>query len=437
MAYKYWENSLKIVGANSPDEAYRELTQAFINEEWDNTSAKTPENGGKVLEQDEIGSADYKEIEVWISPVVGDTSSGLKQSLDFQKFIFRDIEHRTTVGLMYQFINNYWITYNDNPYDSLPKAILVRRCNNVLRIKDDENGGIFEIPCVVEYEMASPSDQVTKYIITPNNHAIVEVQGNADTMRLFRYNTRYVLNGRVFKLLAWQNAINNANTVNTPTLLRLDMYLDETQAQDDIEHGIAFNGEYNYEVVINGNDMTLVEGDTGRLTARVTLNGVEISDKEIEWSSSDDKSVKINGDGEYEVLKEKNTPVTITATLKGNTSAFSQIQITVGEQVSVTPSIIITPSFKEIRQYETISFAVNIENGGNIITPTATTLTMPLNKYCKITKTGVNSYDIVGTAISKDDINISISAENSDESVTATDTISIKAVSMLGGGFNV
>lgn len=435
MAYKYWANSLNIVGAVSPDEGYRELTQAFIDEEWENTSAKTPENGGEVLEQSAIGSAEYNKIEVWISPVVGDTSSGLKQSLDFQKFIFRDIEHSTTVGLMYQFINNYWLTYNDNPYDSLPKAILVRRCNNVLRIIDKENGGLFEIPCVVDYDMASPSDQVTRYIITPNNHAIVEVQGNTDTMRLFKYNTRYVLNGRVFKLLAWQNAINNANTVDTPTLLRLDMYLDETHIQDDIEHGVAYNGDFDYDITINANDMTLTIGDTGRLTASVFLNDVEIQGREIEWSSSDDKSVKINGDGEYEVLKEKNTPVTITATLKGNPTATSSIEITIGEETQITPKVIVTPSFKEIRQYETIAFTVEIENGGEIVTPTSVTIDYPQNEYFKITKTGVNTFTIVGTAIAKNYVNLNITATNTTENITATAVMEVKAVSMLGGGW--
>ena len=98
--------------------------------------------------------------------------------------------------------------------------------------------------------MTSRSTQVSRYVITPNNHAIVKVQGNDDTLRLFKINTRYMFGGRPFKLCAYQNALNYSSTDEKPTYLELDLYLDEVHDGDDIENGLAFNeaGAYSESV---------------------------------------------------------------------------------------------------------------------------------------------------------------------------------------------
>lgn len=61
----------------NPNDYYRDLTQSFIDEQWYNTSAKTPENGGELLEQNEIGSNEYSCVQAWVAPTVATTSTGL------------------------------------------------------------------------------------------------------------------------------------------------------------------------------------------------------------------------------------------------------------------------------------------------------------------------------------------------------------------------
>lgn len=61
----------------SPNDYYRDLMQNFISSQWYNTSAKTPENGGELLEQNEIGSNEYSCVQAWIAPTVATTSTGL------------------------------------------------------------------------------------------------------------------------------------------------------------------------------------------------------------------------------------------------------------------------------------------------------------------------------------------------------------------------
>lgn len=230
---------------SDPNDYYRDLMQSFIDAQWYDTSAKTPENGGQLFEQAAIGSSEYNEIEAWIKPTVATTTRGFTDPTDFNTLIFKSIDHTVPRGLLYQFDGNYWLVHDSGKFDGLPKSVGIRRCNNVMRIRDDDNDTIFTIPCIIDYDMGSPSVQVSTALITPNNHAVVMVQGNDDTLRLFKYNTRYILGGRPFKLYSWQNAINAAG-MSKPTLLYLDLYLDEAHAGDDIENQLADNSSIDY-----------------------------------------------------------------------------------------------------------------------------------------------------------------------------------------------
>ena len=163
---------------------------------------------------------------------------------------FRDIHHRCKRGQYYKFDDCIWIVNDYSQFNGIAQDVGVRRCNNVMRIIDPMTGDVFSVPCVVDYDMTSPSTQVSRYVITPNNHAIVKVQGNDDTLRLFKINTRYMFGGRPFKLYAYQNTLNYSSTDEKPTYLELDLYLDEVHDGDDIENGLAFNetGAYSESV---------------------------------------------------------------------------------------------------------------------------------------------------------------------------------------------
>lgn len=266
---------------------------------------------------------------------------------------------------MYIFDNCYWIVHSYNDHDGVVQDCGVRRCNNILKIKDPENGGIFSIPCVVDYDMAASTVKVTKYILTPNNHAVIMVQGNKDTLRLFKTNTRFILSGRPFKLYGYQNAVEY--DLNEPTtLLYLDLYLDEFRDGDDLENCIAENGTYNYSISINADNMTLTQGYHGKLTAIVYLNGNEVK-RDIYWDSSNEDVVYIDEGGNYEVRGEVGENSVITAYIDGNDINTDSITITVGN-VEETIKIVTTPSFDTIRQYETIAFKVSVYYNGEDVT---------------------------------------------------------------------
>ena len=420
----------------TPNDYYRDLAQAFIDASWDNTAAKTPENGGEILEQNGIGSSEYTSIEAWVKTTVGDITSGLRDSGDFIKIYFRDIEHTVPRGLMYKFHNSWWICNDFGHFGGIAEDAGLRRCNNFLRMIDPENGAVFTIPCVVEYDMASASVQVSRYIITPNNHAVVMCQGNSDTLRLFKTNTRFILGGRPFKLTGYQNALNLNLETEYDTLLYLDMYLDEIHDGDDLTNNIADNGEYRYAVSINADDFTVTTGANGMITADVTLNGKEV-DRELIWTSSNSEIVSIDADGKYSVLGDAGESAVITVSLKDNVQVFDVVMITIADEEAPTASIYLDPAFDKIREYQTVDFNVYASYGGVEYTPANIELSLDANKtvmsndYLVITKNNAG-YTISCSKRSKEAQTLYVHVSNQTPVFEASTRFAIEAVSMMG-----
>ena len=87
MALRFFENIINHEIDTTPDTMYRDLQQEFINLQWDNTTQLIT-----VKEESEIGSKEYNDLDVWISPTVADTSTGLKIIL---ALLYRNIYDKT------------------------------------------------------------------------------------------------------------------------------------------------------------------------------------------------------------------------------------------------------------------------------------------------------------------------------------------------------
>ena len=416
------------IGGATPNDYYRDLAQNFINQSWDNTAAKTPENGGEIKEQAGIGSDEYKIIDAWVKTTVGDVTTGMRDSGDFLKIYFRDIDHVGVRGLYYQFYNSWWICNEFGHFSGIAQDCGLRRCNNVLKIVDPENSSVFSAPCVVDYDMSSPSVQVSKYILTPNNHATVMVQGNIDTLRLFKINTRYVLGGRPFKLYGYQNALNLNLTTDYDTLLYLDLYLDEIHDGDDLINGVAYNGDYNYKVKINSKPMTLPNGGTGTVTADVTLNGAEVN-RTIVWSTSNTEVLTIDQNGKYTVVGADGQTADIIATLSGNEDIKDSVTIVVGAQ-SVNPKIYLDPAFDKIREYQTIEFDVKVAIGGVEIKPDTVRVNAD-SEYLAV-KQITSGWQLTCVKRSSAPLTMTVTVVDKTYLIKQTAEFDIQAVSMMG-----
>lgn len=430
MSLDYFENAVEAGLVQDPNDLYRDLNQAFIDEQWENTSARYTIFQQNLDENGNFVKNDFSEIEVWLNYMVGQGTS-MRNGHDFVRISFRDINQFTIRGRYYKFENNYWLTTFNDEHDSLAKSIVARRCNNVLRIVDPLNGAVFSAPCAVDYDMSSPSSQVSRYIITPNNHAVVIVQGNEDTRRLFKINTRYILGGRPFKLYAYQNAIYDNATAQDSTLLYLDLYLDEIHDKDDLVNSIADNGTYDYEVKINSVDMTLSSESTGVLTADVMLNGEEV-DRTIVWGTSNPDVVTIDQNGRYNVIGEVGQNADIIVTLDGNSEVNDAITITIGKQV-VEPRIYLDPAFDTIREYQTIEFDVGVSIGGSEIKPE--TIMVGLDAQAKnylVVKQTASGWALTCNKRSPVPLTMTVTVVDKAYMIKKTQEFEIKAVSMMG-----
>ena len=426
MALKFYKNSLDTGMSLQPNEDYRELQQAFINQAWDNTTARRT-----VEEQNSFGPLLFHEIEAWANAVVGTTTTFMKNGADYCQLVFKDIDRKVVRGLYYRFDENYWISDFTSPYQGLNSDLTVRRCNNFLRIIDPENGDLFSIPCVVDYDMSSPQIQVSSYIITPNNHATVFVQANENTLRLFKLNTRYILNGRPFKLYAYQNALNENMFTETSTVLYLDLYLDEAHAKDDFVNQIAYNGEYDYTVVVNNGVIENKNGATGKIDYYVCCND-EIINKSVLFVSSDLKVVTVDEKGFYTIKGVSGQEATITLYLKDNDNVFTTVKVIVtNDEYMGDPVLILTPKIDKVRQYEKLNIEAIIEQSGTKYVPDIFKVVRYDSEYMNVS-VQENHLVIEGTGISQDYQNIEIYASNRGHKIEINYTYSIKCVNMLG-----
>ena len=427
MSLRFFNNSVQNNLIPPPPTLYEDLQQEFINLEWDNTAVIE-----KVQEQVAIGSDKYNEIEVWVDATIADTTTGLKDTYDFLKFIFKDITHQVKRGQMYKFDNNYWIVHSYTPYDGLVQSCGVRRCNNFLRIIDPLNGGIVSFPCIIDYDMSSPSAQTSRYIITPNNHAVVMVQGNELSHRLLKTNSRFILGGRPFKLLAFQNAIED--DIDTPenTLMYLDLYLDEIHDKDDIVNKIAENGIYDYNISVNAETMNLLESSQGNIQAFVLLNN-ELVERNLLWESKNENVIMIEQNGDYIVTGSNGEETDIQVSLDGNNNIYKVIHIIITN--TAIPSLIIDPIFNTIKQYEEITFAVKVEYGGVVYSEFDSinvSLSSASNDYCSLINNFDGSYTLIGEKISSQSLSLNISVSNSSPEFNLNNVLYFSIVSMIG-----
>lgn len=364
---------------DSPDEAYREHMQALINAYWDNTTQVYT-----VYEQECLGSDKYIPIDVRITPAIG-MGTSYKQDDDFKHFAFKDLDHFVNKGRMFQYEDDYWITINTSELGTVTKDITVRRCNNVMKWINPENGALLELPCAIEYVLESPTPLKDKDVIVANGHISVICQGNDDVRKIPK-NKRFIFNDEPYKLVAVQKMLNDETRDNkSNNLFYLDMFLDMKQPDDDFECGVANAGQYDYEITLESPVSAQVKGFKGCVFANVTLNKSTV-ERDVEFIPN--YACKVDNSGNYILTGDVGETAIIKAKIVGNDDLIAKVSIKIVESATEHREIVIQPIYETINQSQTIHFTAQIFQNG-----------VPTNDAVIITESGAKkeSYSLIQT----------------------------------------
>ena len=193
-------------------------------------------------EEQTFGTLVFTNIDVRITSVISDKSTGEKLSEDFKKLIFKDISTSKSNGQRYSFDNSIWITINTDNLSQVTKSSIVRRCNNSLKWKNVNNVTKIE-PCFIESRATNNELNVDKYMSTPESTLIVSTQGN-DISRTIVLNQRFLFGNpsQAYKITAIQNHLNqDTYDDNSVPIIKFTMELDSVNNKDDLVNRIADN----------------------------------------------------------------------------------------------------------------------------------------------------------------------------------------------------
>ena len=339
----------------TPHQHYINQLQALINNRWNN-STQTSET---IYQQYEIGSATYELVDVSVDTAI-DIGTGFKKGDDFKVFSHKDISTEVPLGLMYKTDRDYWICINTNGFESPTNSIEVRRCNNIMKWVDPQNGYVHQHWCAIDYELSSPQSSKDKDIVVASGHIFVIVQGNEETWSI-RKNQRFIFNGQPYKVSAYQTMLDNSANESYSTLLYIDMYLDTIQPTDDLVNGIANATEYIYTIEIQPDVTEQVDGFIGQMSATIEFNG-EVVNRNVMWDGNE--HVEIDSDGNYTLSGEVGDIAIITASLSGNDDVIATCNVEIVESIADNYEIVIDPSFDEVRQKQPMTFTAYLYQNG-------------------------------------------------------------------------
>ena len=356
MSLTFYDNFVDNMAQNSND-YWRDKQQAVISKLFDNTTLKT------VVQEENIPfNFTFHDAECWLGTVTDITVNIDKDADDYRSLYFEDCKHEIHRGRYYNFDNNYWITYDSSTNIKANSDAKLRRCNNWLKWID-EDGVLKEYPCVLDYNLMSPTAQISKTITTSNGHVVVIVQGNADTLKL-KQNQRFLFNSVAYKFISINNYMQNDYVNQNTPMLYLECYWDTLQPTDNLEENIANDIRGEYEISVTPTSINQANGDTGNIFAIITKNG-EVIPSDFEWKSSDENVITINNNGEYIIVGNANDTAIITVNMKGNALCKVDILVTVVATVVPELDIIITPIFDSVPLQQSQRFTANVYDGDN------------------------------------------------------------------------
>ena len=395
MAYKYMTAGASI--RKTPRQQHIDDFQQLLDEQfYDAADVFT------IQEETALASGVYQNIDVRITGLIN-TNTGERIEDDFKKILFQDVGHPVSLGKMYQFDSNYWVTVNIDKVKTLASTATVRRCNNVLRWQDRNTGAVYRVPCAVNYLIKENRNYSTSgsELVVPSGMIEVFAQFNNDTNRI-RPNQRFLL-GNSSNWISYRVQggglanFNNLTTLDNMSvgLLRLSFEIDYTNnATDDIVNGIADYIQNTFVLTLTETTVSGGAGQTVQLHPTLTRNGETVSGTYV-WSSNDTAIATVNSAGLVTFVAEGSC--TIRCSLSGDALVYDTCGAATEAAPVDTYQVVFTPNQNYVLEGKETTWSVFLwKNGVQQPDTFAFTLdanTVPSSHYT-YTVVGGNSFKI-------------------------------------------
>lgn len=423
MAYTFLDASLPI-RKNPKDSMSSDFLQSL------SIDFRTSTDWFTIEKEISYGSKTFEDIVVRVTKLF-DGKTTVSVGNDYKRIMFSNSSYIPKLGSLFRFDNNYWIVTNAETIKALAPTCVVRRCNELLRWKDDNTGKIYEEPCVIDYLIKESRDYSTggSAIVQPSGFIDVITQFNVRSNRI-RPSKRFLFgnsdNWMGYKIMG--GGLNNFDRQSTEDgmscgLLRLSMLANQwNETTDDLINGVADVGEYIYELTLNMNSLSLTTGNTYKLIPSYSLNNLNVPDASYAWSSSNNLIATVDADGVVTAISEGS--VTITCYSENNSDAYDVCNISVSSVPVSNISVSVNPNVGFIYEGESQIYDVRLYLNGVIQSDTFVfTLNnggIPSTKYSYSVIDG-NSFVVT---------NIERHFGNEELSVTATSGLNVSVINI-------
>ncbi len=383
----YYSNILN--NKNTLNQEWRSEQQEFVNEMFDNTTIARTDLYEEGL------PFDFKFVnnpECWIGTVLDVSTGMVKNSDDYRSLYFKNLDHDAPRGRYYKWNDNYWLVYETSTDLETISTCNIRRCNNWLKWITSK-GEVLQYPCVIEGTLSSANAQVAKTITQANSHIDIVVQGNKDTLDIYK-NLRIVINGCVYRFYSINNYMQNDYVDKDTPLLFMDFFLDMKIDEDNLEENLANDNRADFILECNVNQVTNKKGESGVIVPTVYYHNNVVDNPRMEFISSDESVVTIDEHGNYKLLKDGEA--TVTVQIYGNTVSAVEIPFTVEEETALTYHISVTPIIEYLKQGLSKEVKAEVVDNLNVVHDTAITLVGSgvEESHYQITELDVNTWRI-------------------------------------------
>lgn len=339
----YFDSFVAVNG--EPARKWEERLQELANKRFNNASTFWED----IEEENEFGTQQYHTIAARITSLV-DAHTGQRVNDDFKKIIFPDLSYKPDLGSRYKFDNNVWIVFSTGNIRSATSAAYLRRCNNTINM-EDKYGNIQREPCYIDYKTTENQLDNGEVIAVPSGRIQVYCQKNSYTDNI-NINDRFIFGKYVYKV-RYISEYDRTNTFDNTSRKFINFYadFDNISSCDNFELGVADYVQYNYEI----NARSLISGkinDSGNINAICLLNGVQTNEI-LNYSVGNDKIIKIDESGNYELLNNGSTSILIS--MKNLPSCTATVNIEVGNY-NMSPYIV--PDVSTILINQTIDYEI-------------------------------------------------------------------------------